>query len=192
MSARILAIDTTGEIGSLALVEGGGVVDEMQLQSPEGFAQILFEALGRLLARNSWRAGEIDCFAAAAGPGAFTGVRVGLAAAKGLGEAFGKPVVAVSNLQVIAAFGSGPLRAVFFDARRGEIYGFLGPNGSGKTTLLRMLCGLLTPDAGHGHCLGHDLVHESDRIKEQVGYMTQRFSYYEDLSIEENLDFIAR
>jgi tRNA threonylcarbamoyladenosine biosynthesis protein TsaB len=123
VSARILAIDTTGEIGSLALVEGGGVVDEMRLQSPEGFAHILFEALGRLLAANSWRGGEIDCFAAAAGPGAFTGVRVGLAAAKGLAEAFGKPVVAVSNLQAIAAFGSGPLRAVFFDARRGEIYG---------------------------------------------------------------------
>ena len=81
---------------------------------------------------------------------------------------------------------------IAMQVRRGEIYGFLGPNGSGKTTFLRMLCGLLTPDAGRGHCLGHDLVQESGRIKEQVGYMTQRFSYYEDLSIEENLDFIAR
>jgi len=75
---------------------------------------------------------------------------------------------------------------------RGEIYGFLGPNGSGKTTFLRILCGLLTPDAGSGHCLGHDLRTESSEIKKQVGYMTQRFSFYEDLSIEENLEFIAR
>jgi len=74
----------------------------------------------------------------------------------------------------------------------GEIYGFLGPNGSGKTTFLRMLCGLLTPDAGSGQCLGYDIHTQSREIKEQVGYMTQRFSFYEDLSIEENLDFIAR
>ncbi len=76
--------------------------------------------------------------------------------------------------------------------RRGQIYGFLGPNGSGKTTTIRMLCGLLTPDAGWGTCLGHDILTESARIKREVGYMTQKFSLYEDLSIEENLDFIAR
>jgi len=76
--------------------------------------------------------------------------------------------------------------------RRGEIYGFLGPNGSGKTTFLRMLCGLLTPDAGMGTCLGFDLLTEAAEIKKRVGYMTQRFSFYEDLTIEENLDFIAR
>jgi ABC-2 type transport system ATP-binding protein len=76
--------------------------------------------------------------------------------------------------------------------RRGEIYGFLGPNGSGKTTFIRMLCGLLTPDAGHGTCLGYDLRTQQAEIKRHVGYMTQRFSYYEDLSIRENLDFIAR
>lgn len=76
--------------------------------------------------------------------------------------------------------------------RRGEIYGFLGPNGSGKTTFLRMLCGLLTPDAGTGTCLGFDLLTEAAEIKKRVGYMTQRFSFYEDLTIEENLDFIAR
>jgi len=75
---------------------------------------------------------------------------------------------------------------------RGEIFGFLGPNGSGKTTTIRMLCGLLTPDAGRGTCLGHDIIRESRRIKREVGYMTQRFSLYEDLSIRENLDFIAR
>jgi ABC-2 type transport system ATP-binding protein len=76
--------------------------------------------------------------------------------------------------------------------RRGEIYGFLGPNGSGKTTFLRMLCGLLRPDGGNGRCLGLDIRSESGEIKKQVGYMTQRFSFYEDLTIEENLDFIAR
>lgn len=75
---------------------------------------------------------------------------------------------------------------------RGQIYGFLGPNGSGKTTTIRMLCGLLRPDAGEGTCLGYDIVREAGRIKREVGYMTQRFSLYEDLSIAENLDFIAR
>src|SRR5712671_6292305 len=76
--------------------------------------------------------------------------------------------------------------------RKGEIYGFLGPNGSGKTTFIRMLCGLLKADAGSGTCLGHDVITESKAIKRKVGYMTQRFSFYEDLSIAENLDFVAR
>ena len=75
---------------------------------------------------------------------------------------------------------------------KGAIYGFLGPNGSGKTTTIRMLCGLLTPDEGEGTCLGLDVRHDAATIKEQVGYMTQKFSYYEDLSIRENLDFVAR
>jgi ABC-2 type transport system ATP-binding protein len=76
--------------------------------------------------------------------------------------------------------------------REGEIFGFLGPNGSGKTTSIRMMCGLLTPDAGTGTCLGHDIRRESAQIKRQVGYMTQRFSYWEDLTIRENLEFVAR
>src|SRR5512141_75432 len=75
---------------------------------------------------------------------------------------------------------------------KGEIYGFLGPNGSGKTTTIRMLCGLLTPDSGHGTCLGYDILTQQDEIKREVGYMTQRFSLYEDLSIRENLEFVAR
>ncbi len=76
--------------------------------------------------------------------------------------------------------------------RAGQIYGFLGPNGSGKTTTIRMLCGLLTPDSGGGRCLGLDILREAAAIKRQVGYMTQRFSFYEDLSVRENLDFVAR
>jgi ABC-2 type transport system ATP-binding protein len=84
------------------------------------------------------------------------------------------------------------VNAIDLRVRRGEIYGFLGPNGSGKTTFIRMLCGLLTPDTGTGTCLGYDVRAQQAEIKRHVGYMTQRFSYYEDLSIRENLDFIAR
>ncbi len=76
--------------------------------------------------------------------------------------------------------------------KRGEVFGFLGPNGSGKTTTIRMLCGLMRPDAGEGTCLGFNILTQSEQIKEHVGYMTQHFSLYQDLSIEENLNFIAR
>jgi ABC-2 type transport system ATP-binding protein len=96
---------------------------------------------------------------------------------KGLTKSFGGKVV-VDHIDLEVA--------------EGEIVGFLGPNGSGKTTTIRMLCGLLKPDAGQGTCLGLDILTESDRIKLQVGYMTQRFSFYEDLTIRENLEFVAR
>lgn len=76
--------------------------------------------------------------------------------------------------------------------RQGEVFGFLGPNGSGKTTTIRMLCGLLTPDQGHGSCLGYDIKQQSHQIKQCIGYMTQQFSLYQDLSIQENLELIAR
>ncbi|MGD9829553.1 MAG: ABC transporter ATP-binding protein [Hyphomicrobiaceae bacterium] len=88
--------------------------------------------------------------------------------------------------------GRTVVRDLSMRVRRGQIYGFLGPNGSGKTTTIRMLCGLLTPDAGRGRCLGFDIIRESERIKPHVGYMTQRFSLYQDLSIRENLEFVAR
>ena len=76
--------------------------------------------------------------------------------------------------------------------RQGEIFGFLGPNGSGKTTTIRMMCGLLTPDSGNGNCLGFDIIKQQDEIKHHIGYMTQKFSYWEDLTIRQNLDFVAR
>ena len=84
------------------------------------------------------------------------------------------------------------VRNVSLRVREGEIFGFLGPNGSGKTTTIRMVCGLLTPDSGSGTCLGHDIRRESAKIKRQVGYMTQKFSFWDDLTIRENLDFVAR
>ncbi len=76
--------------------------------------------------------------------------------------------------------------------QQGEIFGFLGPNGSGKTTTIRMMCGLLKPDSGSGTCLGYDIRRDSAEIKRNVGYMTQRFSFWDDLTIRENLDFVAR
>jgi ABC-2 type transport system ATP-binding protein len=88
--------------------------------------------------------------------------------------------------------GRAVVRDLSMQVKRGTIYGFLGPNGSGKTTTIRMLCGLLTPDEGDGTCLGYDILTETDKIKRQVGYMTQRFSLYQDLSVRENLEFVAR
>jgi len=118
----ILAVDATGEYGSLALTRGGKIVEELPLHSPSGFAHVLFGSLSELLGRHGVKAAEIDCFASASGPGSFTGVRVGLAFAKGLAEALGKPAVAVSNLRALAEFGAAPLRATALDARRGEVY----------------------------------------------------------------------
>src|SRR4030081_3973738 len=88
--------------------------------------------------------------------------------------------------------GRQVVRDLSMQVKRGTIFGFLGPNGSGKTTTIRMLCGLLTPDKGRGACLGFDIITQSDQIKHYVGYMTQRFSLYQDLSVRENLEFVAR
>ncbi|HEV3183727.1 MAG TPA: ABC transporter ATP-binding protein [Xanthobacteraceae bacterium] len=88
--------------------------------------------------------------------------------------------------------GRAVVRDLSMQVRRGTIYGFLGPNGSGKTTTIRMLCGLLTPDGGEGTCLGFDIRTEPEKIKRRIGYMTQRFSLYEDLSVRENLEFVGR
>jgi ABC-2 type transport system ATP-binding protein len=103
------------------------------------------------------------------------------------------PKLAIDVKGVTKRFGDKTVvNAIDLQVRRGEIFGFLGPNGSGKTTFIRMLCGLLEPDAGSGTCLGYDVLRQQTEIKRHVGYMTQRFSYYEDLSIRENLDFVAR
>jgi ABC-2 type transport system ATP-binding protein len=103
------------------------------------------------------------------------------------------PDLAIDVRGVTKRFGGRPVvNRIDLAVRRGEIHGFLGPNGSGKTTFLRMLCGLLTPDAGEGTCLGYDLRLGGRAIRRHVGYMTQRFSLYEDLSVAENLDFTAR
>ena len=96
---------------------------------------------------------------------------------KGLSKSFGAKK-AVDNVEL--------------RVRKGEVFGFLGPNGSGKTTTIRMICGLLTPDKGEGECLGFDVMKDSPEIKKRVGYMTQKFSLYEELTIEENLNFVAR
>ena len=123
MTPRILAWDTATEFGSLALLEGDRTLEEVWLHSPEGFAQVLFPELERLLERHGWKLASVDLFAVAKGPGAFTGIRVGLAAAKGLAEVLHKPVCGISNLQAVASFGTAPVRAALVDARRGEIYG---------------------------------------------------------------------
>lgn len=102
-----------------------------------------------------------------------------------------EPAISVRNL--VKRFGDKTaVDHVSMDVATGEIVGFLGPNGSGKTTTIRIICGLLTPDQGEGSVLGYDLKRDALKIKREVGYMTQRFSYYEDLSIAENLEFVAR
>ncbi len=104
-----------------------------------------------------------------------------------------EPALAIDVRSLNKSFGDKHVvKDLSLQVRRGEIYGFLGPNGSGKTTSIRMLCGLLTPDSGAGTCLGYDLIRETAAIKREVGYMTQRFSLWEDLTIRENLDFVAR
>jgi tRNA threonylcarbamoyladenosine biosynthesis protein TsaB len=123
MSVFLLAVDTTSDFGSIALSDEGRVIEEVAVDSAGGYAHVLFDEIARLLARHGLGLGTLDCFASAAGPGSFTGVRVGLSAVMGLAEANRRKVVAVSNLQALASFGSRALRAPILDARRGEIYG---------------------------------------------------------------------
>jgi tRNA threonylcarbamoyladenosine biosynthesis protein TsaB len=138
----ILSIDTTSEFGSIALVDCGAsraatsraatsraaTVRERFFHSPDGFGHVLFGELDLFLKQQGVALDQIDCFASAAGPGSFTGVRVGLAAIKGLAEATGRPAVAVSNLRAVAYYGLGPLRAAVLDARRSEVYAALYSN----------------------------------------------------------------
>lgn len=127
-----LAVDTTAEFGSIALSGDGEILEEVLLHAPRGFSGVLFAQIEALLARQSVKLTEIDLFAGASGPGSFTGVRIGLAAVKGLGEVLGKPVIAVSNLEALAEYGEDELRATVIDARRGEIYGALFNNRGEK------------------------------------------------------------
>jgi len=122
-----LAVDTTAEFGSIALGD-----DEVLLHEPRGFSGVLFGQIEALLARQDKRLEDIDLFAGASGPGSFTGVRIGLAAIKGLAEVLGKPAIAVSNLEALAEYGSADLRATVIDARRGEIYGALYDRSGGQ------------------------------------------------------------
>ena len=119
---RILSIDTTSDFGSLALRENGSTLEEMPIHATSGFSQVLFGYFDSLLKRHDWPLATVDVFAAAAGPGSFTGVRVGLTAAKGLADAVGRGALAVSNLQALAVHGETDARGVVIDARRGEVY----------------------------------------------------------------------
>ena len=120
--SSILAIDTSSEFGSIALHVDGAPLGSHDLDAPDGFAHVLFPALAELLRRTGVRLAEIECFAVVNGPGAFTGLRVGLAAAKGLAEANGRQCAAISTLRVLAFLGTHTTRAVLTDARRGQVY----------------------------------------------------------------------
>jgi tRNA threonylcarbamoyladenosine biosynthesis protein TsaB len=122
---HILALDTTHEFGSIALAGPNGLIEEVLLHAPEGFGQIIFDRIGALLDRHGLTPVDIGLYAAASGPGSFTGVRIGLACVKGLAEATGKPVTGVSNLEALAEFGTLSRRATIIDARRGEVYAAL-------------------------------------------------------------------
>jgi len=125
VNSLILAVDTTHEYGSLTLARGAEIIEDVAIHAPGGFAHVIYGHLEGLLSRHGVRLEAVECFAAASGPGSFTGVRVGLACIKGLAEAVGKPAVAISNLEAIATFGTASLRAAVMDARRIEIYGAL-------------------------------------------------------------------
>lgn len=125
MQPLLLALDTTSEHGSLALARGTELLELVELHSPEGFSGLIFTEIARLLQRHGLNLDDVEAYAPAAGPGSFTGVRVGMTAAKGLAEAHGRPVVPISNLAAVAALapaGDRPL-APILDARRGEIHG---------------------------------------------------------------------
>ncbi|MCU1237312.1 MAG: peptidase glycoprotease [Candidatus Solibacter sp.] len=121
--ALIFAVDTTSEHGSLALLREGDLLEEASIHAPTGFSHLLYAEIVALFDRHAVTLRDVDCFASASGPGAFTGVRVSLACVKGLAEALGRPAVAVSNLEALARFGTAPLRAAVLDARRGDLYG---------------------------------------------------------------------
>jgi tRNA threonylcarbamoyladenosine biosynthesis protein TsaB len=144
-----LAVDTTADWGSIALADENRIIEEVALSAPRGFSHVLFGAMQGLLQRHSLAVEDIRLFAGASGPGSFTGVRVGLAAIKGLAETLGTPAVAVSNLEALAAFGQSSRRAVVIDAHRGEVFAALGgevPESALTLTAFMQLAGNLPFD----------------------------------------------
>ena len=100
--------------------------------------------------------------------------------------------IAVSVQKLEKKFGAfTAVNKIYFEVKRGEIFGFLGPNGAGKSTTIRMLCGIITPTSGTGKVGGFDIMKEQEKIKQNIGYMSQRFSLYDDLTVEENINFYA-
>ena len=135
-----LAFDTTGEFGSIALADENGVRAEALVHAPKGFGQVLFPRVQALLDAQSVTLRDIELLAAASGPGSFTGVRVGLAAMKGLAHVLGIPAAGVSNLAALANFGSGEFRATIIDARRGEVYAAIY-DAAGKPVIAECVIG---------------------------------------------------
>jgi tRNA threonylcarbamoyladenosine biosynthesis protein TsaB len=133
-----LAVDTTADMGSIALADENGVRDEIELDAPRGFSLVLFAGIETLLKRQGVLLPDVELFAAASGPGSFTGVRVGLAAVKGLAEVEGKRAVGISNLEALAEFGHSDVRATIIDARRGEVYAALY-DGAGNQIVPEMV-----------------------------------------------------
>lgn len=118
----VLAVDTTSHTGGVAIRQGGKTISERAIHSPEGFAHLIFPVIEQFLAASGIRLDQIDCFAAASGPGSFTGIRIGLSAVKGLADALGKSAAGVSNLRAMASYGKSERRAVVMDARRSEVF----------------------------------------------------------------------
>ncbi len=138
-SLVILGVDTTSEFGSVAVRRGTQTAGELPIQSSDGFGPHIIQAIQEVLLKASVRLEEIDCFAAASGPGSFTGVRVGLAVVKGLADAMNKPAAGISNLLAMSLFGHAPLRAVVLDARRKQIYGAVY-DSNGKALVGEIVC----------------------------------------------------
>jgi tRNA threonylcarbamoyladenosine biosynthesis protein TsaB len=156
----ILAVDTTSEYGSLALLRDGDLLEEALLYAPDSFSPVLYDELRRLLERHALELTDVDCFAAASGPGTFTGVRVALACVKGLAEAMGRPAAAVSNLQAVAQYGQARLRAAVLDARRGEVYAAVYADSGNLVTpevVTKLAQWLETLPAGVEEFLSNDL-----------------------------------
>ncbi len=145
MSGLVLALDTTREAGSLALTDGERTLHEVELRAPGGFGEVLFAGIQSLLDDAHVKLEDCALFAAASGPGSFTGVRIGLACIKGLSEALGRPAFGISNLSALAEFGQSDSRVAVIDARRGEVYAAVG--GIESVLKFSELLPSLTPDA---------------------------------------------